>query len=149
MIDITNIRNQILEQGFSKKNTIEMTGVGGTLLHSQIDYLLKNVPLNPKYQPELDDIQQWYETHYPLYNEPEYRRRQVYFNNVNYDERFQCISLFQIIDNEMIVYQRSSHTIKMLDDFRFFAEIVNRWFWNVVYIKISYGSLHTENIEND
>jgi hypothetical protein len=139
----------IIEEGLPQNDTIEMTGVAICLVSTQIESLILELPLNSKYQPELDDIQNWYDCHYPMYNQPEQRRRQVYFNNSQYDQRFQCISLFQIIDDDLIVYQRSGHTLKMKDDFRFFAEIVNRWFKNVTYIRIIYGSLHTQKTNND
>jgi hypothetical protein len=144
MINIKNITEHIIETGLPQNDTIEVTGATLSLVSIQIGDLLNNVILNKKYKPELEDIQNWYDWHYPMYNKNEHRRRQVYFNNSQYDQRFQCISLFQIIDDEMFIYQRSSHTEKMTDDFRFFAEIVQRWFPNVTYIKIFYGSLHTQ-----
>lgn len=149
MINIKATEGMIKQFGNELQDTFEMVGVGMTLINTQIAYLLNNVELNKKYEPELNDINEWFESHYPEYTDISHRRRQVYFNNSNYDERFQCISLFQIIDDGMFIYQRSSHTEKMLDDYRFFAEIVQRWFYHVTYIKIFYGSLHTQKTNND
>ena len=86
---------------------------------------------------------------FPLYSKPEHRRQVVYFNNDDHDNRMQCISLFQIIDDTMVVYQRSADTIKMLDDLRFFCEIIQRYFSDVQHIKINYGSFHTQINDNE
>ena len=110
--------------------------------------LYDTVELNPKYKPELDDIEKWYEEHFPLYSRPEFRRRVVYFNDLDYENRFQCISLFQVVDDTLIIYQRSGDTLKMLDDLRFFAEIRHRYFQHVRDVNIVYGSVHTK-INND
>ena len=110
----------------------------------QMKEIFETILLNVKYKPELDDIDEWYNEHFPGYTSQCHRRHIVYFNNKDYDHRFQCISLFQVLDNLMIVYQRSSDTAKMIDDFRFFIEIRQRYFQDVDGIQIVYGSLHTK-----
>lgn len=105
-------------------------------------------PFNIKYHLEMIDIDYWYRAHFPQYNSTCHRRHVVYFNNNDHDNRLQCISLFQVIDDVMIVYQRSSDIEKMADDFRFFVEIRRIYFKDVKQIKIFYGSLHTKINDN-
>ena len=92
-----------------------------------------------KYGDEMHDIETWMHSDSFLQST---RRQIVYFNNNDFYDRRQCISLFQILDNEMIVYQRSGDVIKMKDDHRFFVEIVRRHFPKVELIDIIYGSVH-------
>lgn len=155
MIDINNIRCSILLHGKLihdvnlNRSVRELIAQEYDINSTLINYLNSDVALNTKYEPELNDIKEWYELNFPKYSKDEHRRHIVYFNSNDYNNRLQCISLFQVLDNTMIVYQRSSDTIKMLDDFRFFVEIKNRYFANVDHIKIFYGSLHTKIEDNE
>lgn len=130
------------------RDVAELLFQGECISLIQIKDLTNNVPLNTKYDPELRDIASWHDQHYPGYEHPRHRRHIIYFNNNDFDNRLQCISLFQVIDDLMIVYQRSADVAKMIDDFRFFVEIRNRYFTNVDCIQIVYGSLHVK-IENE
>lgn len=112
-----------------------------------INKICNEVNLNSKYQDELQDISNWYYTVVNCRQNNITRRQIVYFNNSNYVNRKQCISLFQILDSQMIVYQRSGDVEKMLDDFRFFIEIRKRFFKHIDSIKIIYGSVHIKIIE--
>lgn len=155
MIDINNIRRSILLHGKLihdvnlNRSVRELIAQEYDINSTLINHLNSDVALNTKYEPELNDIQEWYELNFPKYTKDEHRRHIVYFNSNDYNNRLQCISLFQVLDNTMIVYQRSSDTVKMLDDFRFFVEIKNRYFANVDHIKIFYGSLHTKIEDNE
>lgn len=147
MTIIDTVKKQLLLHGninedFNLNRTIkEIIGHDLVLCGKDFEVIDKHT-LNPKYKPELDDFKEWFEQHFPLYNKLEHRRHIVYFNNKDHDNRLQCISLFQIIGNTMIIYQRSSDIEKMMDDFRFFEEIRKTYFRGIEYIKIFYGSLH-------
>lgn len=151
MLDLEIIKQQIkwhgnvVEDSNLNRDVHEIIGFEHRLNSKMILHLLENVPLNPKYDLELHNIKEWFDSHYPLYNYGIHRRHQVYFNDIDYDNIHQCISLFQVIDSVMIVYQRSSDTSKLQDDLRFFAEITKRFYNNKIKnIIIFYGSIHTQ-----
>lgn len=137
--------NDVRDENLNR-NTLEIIGHDLILSKQDIFDLQTGHPLNPKYKWELDDIQSWHDLHFPQLSTRDHRRHVVYFNNLDFDNRYQCISLFQVIDNTMLIYQRSSDIEKLQDDFRFFAEICKRWFYNVDNIRIFYGSFHTKTI---
>lgn len=140
MTDIKEIKEYIRVQGRKILDYYEVVGMSNELSLHDIKRLRSDIPLLEKYRPELNDIDKWFKENYPKYT----RRQIVYFNNNDYDMRLQCISLFQILDTTMVIYQRSSHTEKYTDDCRFFVEIVTKYFPQVQSIKIFYGSLHTQ-----
>lgn len=114
---------------------------------------LGELPLLEKYDPEIKD----FEKSLRDIIIPGIERRQVrqlmHFNNVNFDQRKQCISLVQFLpindpdeDYMMIVYQRSGDISKFTDDVRFFSELAYRFFqktrYQVSLINVIYGSFH-------
>jgi hypothetical protein len=154
MMNIKSIRHRILLHGkeivdLNHNRKVKELICQEEYLESEHICELEKTKLLDKYLPELDDIQKWYDRHYPLYYKEEHRRHQVYFNNHDYSNRLQCISLFQVLDDTLIIYQRSSDTSKMIDDFRFFVEIKKRFFTTITNIHIFYGSLHTKIDTND
>src|SRR5574339_390717 len=78
------------------RDVIELICQDHSLSPTQMDQLEKNIPLNPKYEPELKNISTWYDEHFPKYHSSLHRRHIVYFNNQDYDNVHQCISLFQV-----------------------------------------------------
>lgn len=151
MHDVNSIQRQIewhgtvVEDFNLNRDVHEIIGFEHRINEAKMNYLLENVPLNTKYELELKNIADWFDSHYPVYMTDRHRRHQVYFNNHDFDNIFQCISLFQILDSTMLVYQRSSDIVKLQDDLRFFVEIANR-FYNkqIKNIIIFYGSIHTQ-----
>lgn len=115
----------------------EMIGFQLTLREHDLD-LIRKRKLNDKYQPELHDFHEWMQSTYFSVE----RRQAVYFNNIDFLQRMQCISLFQILDTTLLVYQRSGDIEKMEDDHRFFVEIIDRYHVYIDKIIITYGSLH-------
>jgi hypothetical protein len=155
MIDINSIRRKILVHGKEmydanlNRNVKELIGHDEVINSDQIHSIHNNVPLNTKYQPELENFRKWYSDHFPQYKRHEHRRHIVYFNDFDYDNVLQCISLIQVLDNTMIVYQRSGDISKMVDDVRFFIEIAKEFDIDIDSIRIIYGSFHTKIDEND
>lgn len=140
MMNIKNLKQYIWQHGKVVGDKVEIIGATMELDAEDIRRLWGIMPLNDKYKPELKDIENWIKSSNALLT----RRQVVYFNDSEYLKRLQCISLFQILDSTMVVYQRSSDTTKTLDDYRFFVEIIKRYFPDVQSIKIFYGSLHTQ-----
>ena len=152
---ITSIKSEIeihghLKEDFNLNRRVkEIIGYQLELQLMDLIEINQKVELNSKYELELSDVDRWYNYNFPLYFKDEHRRHVVYFNSSDYENRLQCISLFQIIDTTMVVYQRSGDIVKMLDDFRFFVEIKNRYFPATSTIIINYGSLHSKIIDHD
>ncbi len=128
--------NKVWDENY-KRFTLELICAGVELNYLEL-FELSKMKLNKKYQPEIDDFEDW------LAQRSSNRRQVVYFNNRDFKKRMQCISLVQQIDHTLIIYQRSGDTVKMLDDFIFFTYLTTYFRIKIQTIKIFYGSLHTE-----
>lgn len=128
---------ELVEDARMNRQTKELIGASLTITETRMKEIWDTIPYNNKFDPELRDFDEWYHR-WKNVN----RRQQIYFNNKDFALRMQCISLIQIIDNQMIVYQRSGDVEKMQDDHRFFVHLVKNYFQYVNLIHVIYGSLH-------
>lgn len=123
------------------RNTLELVCCVVTLTKDDMLETISTVPYNSKYDPEVKDFDDWY---YKCNFSAKERRQVIYFNNTDFAIRMQCISTIQVIDEKMLVYQRSGDISKMADDHRFFCHLKANYFTNVTTIHVIYGSLHKE-----
>jgi hypothetical protein len=139
------IKKQVELHGLDIDDTKEIIGYDSLLSGRNLEDLSRQ-ELNPKYELELEDIKDWFDHERGV---DDTRRQIIYFNNKDFINRKQCISTIQILDDIMVIYQRSGSVEKMSSDHRFFYEIRKQFFPNVNYIKIFYGSLHYYKTNSD